>query len=176
MLDHLTAAIDASVEHFHGAPQAALITGDLEARQAHLETQLRNLRKALRLWLANGAQQRHEIEEILKATPAEIGHIQRLLRLSQSLEKRAGQRAGEYAPFAVALKKQARKAAIFSAEGEAFLESYAAQIEVLFGQEIDALTEASDHFRGLARLHDPDRHQSEVFSDAALAIAFLKTA
>ena len=179
MLDDLTTAIDASVEHFHGAPRSVLIAGDLEAgpdHEAHLGTQLRNLRKALRLWLAKGAQQRHEMEEMLKTIPLEAGHLQRLLRLSQSLAKRAEQSAGEYAPFVTSIRKQARKAAMISTEGGGFLETYADQIEALLEQEINALTEASDHFRGLARLHDPKRGQSEVFSDAASAIAFLKTA
>lgn len=179
MLDQLTNAIDASVEHFHGAPRSMLIAGEVDTgagHQAHLDAQLRGLRKALRLWLAKGEQQHRETEELFKAAPAEAGHIQRLLRLSQSLAKRAGQSAAEYAPFMAMLRKQARKAASHSAESGAFLAAYADQIEALLGQEIDALTDASDHFRGLARLHDPERRQSEVFADAASAVAFLKSA
>ena len=179
MLDQLTNALDASVEHFHAAPRSMLIAGEVNAgagRAAHLGAQLRDFRKALRLWLANGDQQRRQIEELLKTTQAEAGHIQRLLRLSQSLAKRAGQSAAEYAPFMVMLRKQARKAASHSAESGAFLAAYADQIEALLGQEIDALTDASDHFRGLARLHDPERRQSEAFADAASAVAFLKSA
>lgn len=179
MLDQLTDALDASVDHFHGVPRLVLTLGDMETERdhdAHLGNLLANFRKGLRLWLAQGAQQRHEMEEMLKTIPLEAGHLQRLLRLSQSLAKRAEQSAGEYAPFVTSLRKQARKAATYSAESAAFLEEYAVQIETLLEQEIDALTEASDHFRGLARLHDPERCQSDVFSDAASAIAFLKTA
>ena len=179
MLDQLTDALDASVDHFHGVPRLVLTLGDMETERdhdAHLGNLLANFRKGLRLWLAQGAQQRHEMEEMLKTIPLEAGHLQRLLRLSQSLAKRAEQSAGEYAPFVTSLRKQARKAAMISAEGGAFLQNYADQIEALLEQEINALTEASDHFRGLARLHDPKRGQSEVFSDAASAIAFLKTA
>ena len=179
MLDQLTDALDASVDHFHGAPRLVLILGGMETERDHearLGNLLANFRKDLGLWFAKGARQRHEMEEMLKTIPLEAGHLQRLLRLSQSLAKRAEQSAGEYAPFVSSLRKQARKAAMISTEGGAFLENYADQIEALLEQEINALTEASDHFRGLARLRDPERGQSEVFSDAASALAFLKAA
>ena len=183
MLD-LAEAIDNSFLHTQTAPSfmavqivptegrdKAKFMRDMEERyQSHVDE--------LETWITEGQTALETLAYHLRA--AEFGldqaQVARLLRLSDAIAKRAERSASSYAQMSNGLKKQARAFAKYSAPVSGFLVDLAARIEASLDREIAFLQDISDHYRGPARLYDPQNKGSEIFDDPADAIAFLKLA
>lgn len=182
MLD-IDASLDQSFAGMHNAPrfmalEFAQAGADGEADFiGSMERRYSTHIAELDAWMAEGRANVQAIEVAMRETEfaLEPNQIARFLRLAEAITARAEQSASSYAQFVKRLRKQSRAFAKYSMTASEYMTGLTTRIEGALGLEIDFLVDVSDHYRGLARLHDPTNERGPAFENADDLIAYLKT-
>ena len=130
------------------------------------------------IWQHAGRERRADMEAQFSEgnVVLDLQHLVRIHLLVDDMAERIKQDIDFNSKRLKQMKKMGRKLMGVSPRGGEFITNLSDKIRVVAEAEMEELILAIDWWRGVMSTYDPDNQRSEVFSDPADVLAFLKSA